>query len=53
MEGIVTLHHDMMFFLVFISIFVLYLLVTVGLRFNIVNKVPRSHITHHTGIEIV
>jgi cytochrome c oxidase subunit II len=53
MEGIVTLHHDMMFFLVFISIFVLYILVIIALRFNTNKRNPLSHINHHTGIEII
>jgi heme/copper-type cytochrome/quinol oxidase subunit 1 len=53
MEGIVTLHHDMMFFLVFVSIFVLYLLVIISLQFDTTKRLPLSHVSHHTGIEIV
>lgn len=53
MEGIVTLHHDMMFFLVFISVFVLYILVVIGLNFNTTNKFKVSQVTHHSGIEII
>jgi hypothetical protein len=48
MEGIVTLHHDMMFFLVFISIFVLYILTIIAFRFDTSKRLPLSHITHHT-----
>jgi len=53
MEGIVTLHHDMMFFLVFISVFVLYILTVVGLRFSTTKTDQISQITHHSGIEII
>jgi cytochrome c oxidase subunit II len=53
MEGIVTLHHDMMFFLVFISIFVLYILTIIAFRFDTSKRLPLSHITHHTWIEII
>lgn len=53
MEGIITLHHDMMFFLVFISIFVLYILIVIAFRFNTVNHKRLSLISHHTGIEII
>ena len=52
MEGIVDLHHDIMFFLTVISIFVLYLLVRVVLLFN--KKENRyERIVHGKVIEIV
>jgi len=53
MEGIITLHHEMMFFLTFISIFVLYILIIISLRFNAAKHQEISQITHHTGIEVV
>lgn len=55
MEGIIDLHHDIMFFLVFISIFVLYLLVAVVVLFSDVDNNVRntSTVTHHTILEII
>ena len=58
MEGIVDLHHDIMFFLVFIMIFVLYLLIIVvtqftdDLSFNI-HGYAGDNIVHNTPIEII
>jgi len=53
MEGIVDLHHDIMFFLFIVCIFVLYLLIRTVVMF----RVPGSHayekITHGKVIEIV
>jgi len=55
MEGIIDLHHDIMFFLVFISIFVLYLLVAVIVMFsdNENNTRNTSTVSHHTILEII
>lgn len=55
MEGIIDLHHDIMFFLVFISIFVLYLLVAVIVLFSDSKNNTRntSTVTHHTVLEII
>jgi cytochrome c oxidase subunit 1 len=55
MEGIIDLHHDIMFFLVFISIFVLYLLVAIVALFseNENSKRNTSTVSHHTVLEII
>ena len=34
MEGIIDLHHDIMFFLIFVVIFVLWMLISIVLYFN-------------------
>lgn len=59
MEGIVDLHHDIMLFLVFIMVFVLYLLVVVVVQFSDDNKklnvygYAGDNITHNTPIEVI
>lgn len=55
MEGIIDLHHDIMFFLVFISIFVLYLLVAIVMLFSENENSVRntSTVSHHTVLEII
>jgi heme/copper-type cytochrome/quinol oxidase subunit 2 len=55
MEGIIDLHHDIMFFLVFISVFVLYLLVAVVAMFgeSVSTKRNTSTVSHHTILEII
>jgi len=55
MEGIIDLHHDIMFFLVFISIFVLYLLVAIIVMFGEDENSTRntSAVAHHTILEII
>jgi heme/copper-type cytochrome/quinol oxidase subunit 2 len=60
MEGIVDLHHDIMFFLVFIIVFVLYLLAVVAVKFGKTNDEQEhavgyagDNITHNTPIEII
>lgn len=54
MEGIVDLHHDVMFFMVAIVIFVLYLLCRFVYLFNSkwVLAEDRSNIVHNTYLEI-
>ena len=55
MEGIIDLHHDIMFFLVFIIIFVLYLLIAIVFFFHEgargLDNVSR--VSHHTRLEII
>lgn len=55
MEGIIDLHHDIMFFLVLISIFVLYLLVAIIALFSEKENDTRntSTVSHHTVLEII
>jgi hypothetical protein len=54
MEGIIDLHHDIMFFLVFISIFVLYLLVAIVALFSDTESNRNTAaFTHHTVLEII
>ena len=53
MEGIINLHHDLMFFLCVISIFVTWMLIRTLWHFNFnQNKVPSS-LTHGTLIEMI
>nr|YP_010620123.1 cytochrome c oxidase subunit 2 [Melanothamnus gigas]WAX04159.1 cytochrome c oxidase subunit 2 [Melanothamnus gigas] len=53
MEGIINLHHDLMFFICVISIFVTWMLIrTIYLFENSKNKVP-SNLTHGILIEII
>jgi cytochrome c oxidase subunit 2 len=52
MEGIIDLHHEIMFYLVVIITFVLWMLVRIVILFN--SKVmpkPYSSVTHHTNLE--
>lgn len=55
MEGIIDLHHDIMFFLVLISIFVLYLLAAIVIMFSENENSTRntSAVSHHTVLEII
>jgi heme/copper-type cytochrome/quinol oxidase subunit 2 len=58
-EGIVDLHHDIMFFLVFIMVFVLYLLAVLVVQFTYVGDSVDVHgyagddVTHSTPLEII
>ena len=52
MEGIVDLHHDIMFFIFIISIFVLYFLIRVVVAFG-ENKNAFMKVVHGKVIEIV
>jgi len=55
MEGIINLHHDLMFFITFIFFFVLVLMARTLIYFN--NNAPTSgiatNIVHGTVLEIV
>jgi len=54
MEGIIDLHHDIMFFLVLIIIFILWMLVRILQCFgDSYNRNLPSTVTHHTTLEIV
>jgi len=58
MEGILDLHHDIMFFLVFIIIFVFYLLAIVVIQFADDNNFnihgyAGDDVTHNTPIELI
>jgi len=55
MEGIIDLHHDIMFFLVLISVFVLYLLFAIIFMFSAKKNDLRntSTVGHHTILEII
>lgn len=52
MEGIVDLHHDIMFFLIIICVFVLFLLVRIVSNYH-VSKNNYLKIVHGKVIEIV
>jgi len=55
MEGIINLHHDLMFFITFILFFVLVVLVRTLYFFNInsVNAGAGKNVVHGTVLEIV
>ena len=55
MEGLIDLHHDIMFFLAFIIVFVLYMLTVIILLFreNKVSLRNTSTVSHHTDLEII
>jgi len=60
MEGLVDLHHDIMLFLVFIMVFVLYLLAIVIINFSVLGNDPTEihgyagdNVNHNTPIEII
>jgi len=61
MEAIISFHDDLMFYLVFITIFVLYMLIRAVQIFSIKNagnrtredRVYYSRLTHHVGLEVV
>lgn len=58
MEGIIDLHHDIMFFLTFIIVFVLYLLIVAIIHFSQDNNQSSfgysgDAITHNTPIEVI
>lgn len=54
MEGIIDLHHDIMFFLVLIIVFILWILLRIVYHFQEHNNhnLP-STVTHHTTLEII
>jgi len=55
MEGIINLHHDLMFFITFIFFFVLVVMIRTLQYFN-QNGVAaglNSHVVHGTAIEII
>lgn len=53
MDGIIDLHHDIMFFLVIISVFVLYLLVRAVLTFHESQNRVFQKLVHGKVIEIL
>lgn len=55
MEGLIDLHHDIMFFLVFIIVFVLYMLTVIIVFFHEDKNSLRntSTVSHHTDLEII
>jgi hypothetical protein len=58
MEGIIDLHHDIMFFVVITGIFTSWMIFRICYRFHLNPTSPStfrvgSNITHHTEIEVV
>ena len=61
MEAIVAFHDDLMFYLIFITVFVLYMIIrtiqifSIGTRYTNVkdHKVYYNRLTHHVGLEVV
>jgi len=52
MAGIINLHHDIMFFLIFIGLFVFWFLFRIILKFNKKQFNLPINLTHNTFIEI-
>jgi cytochrome c oxidase subunit 2 len=54
MEGLIDLHHDIMFFLIVVAIFVLWLLLRIVHHFRVENIYTiRSDFTHHKTLETI
>ena len=54
MEGIINLHHDLMFVVIFIAVAVLWMILrTISLFNHTVNSVPSSFIKHPLGFPVV
>jgi cytochrome c oxidase subunit 2 len=53
MEGVINLHHDLMFFIVLVSIFVTWMLVRTLWYFEQTQNIIPSTLTHGTLIEII
>uniref|UniRef100_A0A4D6BLK4 Cytochrome c oxidase subunit 2 n=1 Tax=Balbiania investiens TaxID=111861 RepID=A0A4D6BLK4_9FLOR len=53
MEGVINLHHDLMFFIVLVSIFVTWMLVRTLWYFEQTQNIIPSTLTHGTFIEII
>lgn len=53
MDGIISLHHDIMFFLVVIIIFVFWMLSRIIFLFDISRNPIPSRVTHNTQLEII
>ena len=53
MEGIINLHHDLMFFVVIISVFVSWMLIKTLWHFEKDQNSTASTLTHGTLIEII
>ena len=55
MDNIIDLHHDIMFFLIAISTFVLYMLIQIVLSFRVENTTTARTLTlqHHTWMEVI
>jgi len=58
LEGIVDLHHDIMLFLVFIIVFVLYLLAVIIVEFGVkgestIHGYAGDNVVHNTPLEII
>ena len=54
MDAIIDLHHDIMAFLIFISIFVVYMLLAALEEFNIKNNQSRRlNYNHNAPLEVI
>jgi cytochrome c oxidase subunit 2 len=53
MEGIIDLHHDIMFFLIITLTFVMWMLLRILMFFTAGAVSKRSFITHNTELEII
>lgn len=52
MEGIIDLHHEIMFYIIVIITFVLYMLVRIIMLFEAKSSsLPYTNVTHHAGLE--
>jgi cytochrome c oxidase subunit 1 len=51
MEGIIDLHHEVMFYIIIIIVFVLWMLIRIVMLFAEKESLPYSRLTHHDGLE--
>ena len=52
-EGIIRFHHDLIFIIIFVVVFVSWMLFRLLMQFNSVTNPTPSHVVHGTVIEIV
>jgi len=55
MENIIDLHHDIFYYLVLTTVFIVYILMRILISFNFYNKTVKRdlNLTHHSLIEFI
>lgn len=52
-QAMQDLHHDIMFFVISISVLVLYMIVAIGTKFHYTKQLKPEKLTHHTTLEVI
>lgn len=52
-QAMMDLHHDIMFFVISISVLVLYLLAQIATKFHYTKQLKPEKLTHHTTLEVI